>query len=392
MPPASLPHAASARPSATRPARALSLLALSLLLVAACSGAPGLEDLTLERVEVEADAPYAIVHGAHIRGDAAVTVCGTPAPRALSVVLDEAGVVVPEAERNGRSVRFRIPDLGPSERDCDVEVTQVRGSSSERASLAGAFRYRPWLPLQGKRVLMYASIHAGDAVNNARARFASAVASVESAQQLDLTVVDGSFEDYLAGDVARDFAARLAAEAWDAVVFIEESYVIPTPVLTEIEGYLDGAGGRALASYWATFEDGEFAAFGVPAGSVGTPARAFAAAMGAQVTPSDNVQPVEGGSIDVELSGDLALGLDTAYRLVNADHYVLSYAQRLTPLGSAESLCAYPDELGGSCAVGVEGTTLYFGFTLAPLSESMTGAELETLFRNAMEYVIIDPE
>jgi hypothetical protein len=387
MPPATGPHPASARP-----ARALAPLALALLLLAACSGPPDLERLTLDRIGTEAGSPYAVAYGAYIRGNAAVTVCGVPAPGALTVVRDADGAVVPEGERRGREVRFRVPDLGPDERACDVEVTQARVGGREAARLAGALPYRPWRPLAGKRVLMYASINAGDSDNNARARFASAVASVEAEQGLDLTVVDGDFDAYLDGDVALEFAARLAAESWDAVVFVEESYIIPTSVLVEVSTYLAARGGRALATYWATFEDGEFAAFGVPAGAVGGPARAFAAAFGAQVGPSDNVRPVVGGSIDVELHGGLGLGLDATYRLLNADHYVLSYAQRLTPIGPAESLCRYPDELGGSCAVGRAGTTLYLGFTLAPLSESMSGAELETLFRNAMTYVILDAE
>jgi len=386
-----MPPAPGSQPASARRDRTLAPLALALLLLAACSGPPDPERLTLERVETEAGSPYAVAHGAHIRGNAAVSICGVPAPGALTVVRDAAGGVVAEGERRGRTVRFRVPDLGPDERDCDVEVTQVRGSGSEAAKLAGALPYRPWRPLAGKRVLMYASIHAGDSDNNARARFASAVASVEADQGLDLTVVDGSFDAYLDGDVALEFAARLAAGSWDAVVFVEESYVIPTSVLVEISSYLADRGGRALATYWATFEDGEFEAFGVPAGAVGGPARAFAAAFGARVHPSDNVRPVVGGSIDVELGGGLGLGLDTTYRLLNADHYVLSYAQRLTPIEPAESLCRYPDELGGSCAVGRAGT-LYLGFTLAPLSESMSGAELETLFRNAMTYVILDPE
>jgi hypothetical protein len=275
---------------------------------------------------------------------------------------------------------------------CDAYWPEFRRIDFLRAIRSFQQRRQRLAASGAERVLMYASIHAGDSDNNARARFASAVASVEAEQGLDLTVVDGDFDAYLDGDVALEFAARLAAESWDAVVFVEESYVIPTSVLVEVSTYLAARGGRALATYWATFEDGEFAAFGVPAGAVGGPARAFAAAFGAQVGPSDNVRPVVGGSIDIELDGGLGHGLDATYRLLNADHYVLSYAQRLTPIGPAESLCRYPDELGGSCAVGRAGTTLYLGFTLAPLSESMSGAELETLFRNAMTYVILDAE
>ncbi|MDA0700009.1 MAG: hypothetical protein O3A02_02220 [bacterium] len=105
-------------------------------------------------------------------------------------------------------------------------------------------------------------------------------------------------------------------------------------------------------------------------------ARSVAAAFGAHVTPADNVHPVFGGRIGIALKGRLLADLSGAYRLVNDDDYTLRYPQRPTPIGAGGSLCVYPDALGGSCAVGnAAGTSLFLGFTLAPLSESMSGAE-----------------
>jgi len=369
------------------------LLALLALALAACAAPVDPGRLSLERLETEAGTPYARAFGANVRGDATVLVCGVASPASLTVVLDEHGAVVPESERSGRTIRFRVPDLGTDPLDCDVDVEQQRGTGSERATLAKALAYRAWLPLAGTRVLMYTSIYAGNGDNNARARFASAVASVEAAQQLDLTIVDGTTDAYLDGSVATEFAERLAAGSWDAVVFLEEQYIVETPVLDAIRTYLNGGSGRALGSYWATFEDGEFAAFGLPRGSVGGPARALAATFGAHVTPADNVHPVSGGSIGIALQGRLLADLPGAYQLINEDYYTLSYAQRLKPIGAGESLCVYPDALGGSCAVGnAAGTSLFLGFTLAPLSESMSGGELEVLFRNALEYVVLTDE
>lgn len=117
----------------------LAPVALSL---AACAAPVDPGRLSLERLETEEGTPYARAFGANVRGDATVVVCGVASPASLAVALDEHGTVVPESERSGRTIRFRVPDLGTDPLDCDVDVEQPRGAGSERATLAKALAYR----------------------------------------------------------------------------------------------------------------------------------------------------------------------------------------------------------------------------------------------------------
>ena len=338
--------------------------------------------LTLERLDALPGTPNYDLFGDNIRGDADVFVCDVRAP--VTVVRDVNGTIVGVGSRTGVVARFRVPDLGLGARDCQVRVEQRLGNDLEVVTLADTLAYSPWLPLEGKRVLVYASIFSGDSEQNPRARFDAAILSVEEEEGLNLTIVDGTFQEYLDGAVALAFRDRLVAEEWDAVVFIEEQWAVPSAVLEGISSYLSEDSGRSLGSYWLAFEDS-------PRGAL---ARTFAASFGAVVTPDDNVTPVVGGRVGIAFSGDLAMGLSSAeYELVNDDFYVASYAIRLDPAPGSTSLCDYLDAGNGSCAVGnAASTSLYLGFTLAPLSVSMTGDDLEVLFANALRYVILDDD
>ena len=318
--------------------------------------------------------------GANIRGDAAVFVCNVRA--AAAVVRDADGEIVGVTSRAGAVVRFRVPDLGSDALDCEVRVEQRLGDEVEVAVLATTLAFSKWMPLEGKRVLVYTSIYSGNSERNPRARFDAAILSVEDAEGLNLTIVDGSFQEYFDGDVALRFRDRLVDEEWDAVVFIEEQWDIPRDVLQAISSYLTEDSGRALGSYWLPFEDSRR----------GARARTFAASFGAVVTPDDNVTPVDGGRVGITFSDGLAQGLSSAqYELVNDGFYVASYATRLDPAPGAISLCDYLDAANGSCAVGnSNSTSLYLGFTLAPLAGSTAGSDLEVLLSNALRYVILD--
>ena len=369
---------------ANRPPRLATLSVLTFgfaLVLSACGGAMPADALTIERIEAEGGPPLYRAVGAHIRGDVRIFVCGQRA--SLVVVVDAFDDVIAEDIRTGTLARFRVPDLGSVPRSCDVRVEQGRaGSRLERVTLRGALTYQPPSPLDGTRVLMYADISGVGADNNPRARFAAAVRMVEAVEGLDLTVVDGAPDEFLTGEVALRFADLLAGAEWDAVVFLAEDATVPTSVLEDIAAFTQG-GGRALASYWLTYR---------PDSEYGDPARALAAAFDATVTPDDNIEPVEDGRVGIELDAPLGLGLTGPYQLINAGYYFLSYAQRLTPANGAGSLCRYTDGGGGTCAVSnAAQTTLFLGFTLAPLSESMTGPELETLFRNALRFVVLGP-
>ncbi len=359
-------------------------LSVAVVVLAACGGpvAPG--RLTLERAEREAGSSFYSLYGASIRGDAEVRVCGQLV--VLPVVLDESGVIIADTSRDGVRVRFRLPDLGPTDRVCDIEVMQTarRGSANERARLIGAIAYSvPTSPLTGAKLLLYASIGAFDTEKTPRAWFANAVSEFVEKEDIDLTVVHGTATEYSTGALAVEFASLLEAEAWDVIVFIEEIWTLPTTALNAISQAVARGDARALGSYWLTFVDDAEA---------GGAARAFAAAFDVAVTPDDNVVPVEGGSIDIAFAPPLDDGLANGrFTLQNVGFYFLSYAQRLSPLNGATSLCAYQDAEGGSCAVAnATETSLYLGFTLAPLSESMTGAELETLFVNALTLVVTE--
>ena len=340
--------------------------------------------LTLERLEAVPDTnrPDYKLFGTNIRGNADVFVCEQRA--LLPVVRDADDEIVSPSSRAGVVVRFRVPDLGPDSKACEVRVEQRLGDALEVVVLSDTLAYARWEPLAGTRVLVYASIFSGDGEQNPRARFDAAMLSVEDDVGLNLTFVDGTFEQYVEGDVARDFRDLLIADEWDAVVFIEEQWDLPSDVLEAISLYVSEDFGRALSSYWLAFEDSPR----------GTRARTFAASFGAVATPEDNVTPVEGGRVDIAFAGSLAQGLSSAqHELVNDGFYVLSYAIRLEPASGAVSLCAYVDTTGGSCAVGKEdSTSLYLGFTLAPLSVSMSGSDLEALFENALRYVILDDD
>lgn len=376
-------------PSASPPSRPRSLRRalptlpwfFAVALLAAC-GTPALPPLTLDSVETEADSPYAIVVGSHLRGDAEVRVCGVAA--SLVVVTDAFGQTVTSSSRTGVQARFRVPDLGADELTCDLTVLQPASRGrQEVATLTAGLAYVPYRPLAGTRVLLYASIFDGNGAASPRARFFAAVAATDVDERLDLTVIDGTETEYEAGVVATRFAERLASDTWDVVVFLEEQFTLPTAALEATADFVRG-GGRALASYWLTYH---------PDDAFGGPARALAAALDALVTPDDNVVPVLGGSVDIALRSPLSTGIGSAYRLVNDGFYVESYAQRLTPDNGAVSVCDYLDDEGGSCAVGGQaGETLFLGFTLAPLSVSMSGDELETLLRNTLRYVVLGPE
>ena len=373
----------------------LSLLAsvLVMTILVACSSQPPPADevapLEVDRLEVEVAPRYYVLHGARIRGDATVYVCDTASLSAL--VQDEGGSLTAEASRTGVRIRFRVPDLGLDTRSCSVVVEQPLGEDTERATLEQRLQYEPWLPLQDKQVLVYASIYDNDDQNPGD-RFAEAVGSVAAEEDLLLTIVGAGRDETENEEVFETFVDQLTSAEWDAVVFIEEQWLVPTPLLDAVEEYLIERSGRVLGSYWATFEDGEFATdFGIPPGAYGEPARDYASAFGLTVTPRDNVVPVEGGRVDIDFAAPLAAGLTMGgFRLVN-DYYRWSYANRLTPSQDSVSMCAFQDVDGGSCAVAnATGTSLYFGFLFAPLSVGIGDQDLETLFKNALRYVILD--
>jgi hypothetical protein len=399
------PHDPTQGNHAQRPGRSAStnagllrwlILGLMAVVLVACGTQPAPPDddddptpaLRIDTITAGANARTYVLQGANIRGDATVFVCDVVSP--IVVVFDATDAQTPDTSRTGVRVQFRVPNLGADPRTCDVRVEQELDGETESVTLVAALAYTQWDALAGARVLVYASIFSGSGEENPRARFLTAVTTVEAEQELDVTVANGTPEEFRVGLVAQNFLDLLDSETWDAVVFIEERWSVDTDVLDAVSTYLTD-GGRVLAAYWATFENGEFDA---PAGTFGEPARAFASAFGLTVTPDDNVTPVEGGTVPIAFGNPLDAGLaEDAYTLFNDDFYVYSYAQRLTPDVTSTSLCSYLDEDEGSCAVANEdGTGLYLGFTLAPLAVAMTGQDLETFFENTLRYVVVEAD